>query len=119
MSASLTGTGVKSLGDDLREAGRLIADTTAPDRETAALVGPVAQATTPRRTGGTAAALRFGAGPDGPTVEVPGDHVVPLHWGAPANHQRAQPWVAEAFRRNEDRILTIYETHAEQVIDRI
>lgn len=116
---AITTRGVDGLGRDLREAGQALADTRTADEEAAILVGRVAVSMAPRRTGRTAAAVRFGATPVGPSVEVPVPHAVPLHWGAPANHQAAQPWVARAFTAQQDALLTVYEQHVDRVLDRL
>lgn len=118
-SAGFSSRGLDDLGADLRATGAAIADTQDPDQDVASLVGPVARATTPRRTGRTAASVRFGVGPVGPTVEVGARHAIPLHWGAPANHQAAQPWVAQAFTAKEAAIVDIYTAHADRIIDRL
>lgn len=116
-SAGFSTRGLDGLGRDLRAAGDAITDTQAADQDVASLVGPVARATTPRRTGRTAASVRFGVGPVGPTVEVDARHAIPLHWGAPANHQAAQPWVAQAFTAREVQVLDIYTAHADHIIE--
>jgi hypothetical protein len=93
------------------------ADTSQADAQAAAVVGPVARSTSPRATGQTAASLSWGATADGFGVEVGVDYAVPLHWGAPRNNQPARPWVADAVRRSEPDIVTVYETHLDHAVE--
>lgn len=110
-------SGVAQLRAAADRAASAAADTRAADDEAAAVVGPIARSTSPRRTGVTAASVRWGSTGEGFDVEVGVDHAVPLHWGAPANDQPARPWVAEAFRRAEPDIATVYETHLDRAVE--
>ena len=116
-SVSLDVSGAAELRRAAIAAGADAADTRQADADAASIVGPLARGTTPRATGRTAAALSWGATADGFGVEVAVDHAVPLHWGAPANHQAARPWVAEAMRRSESDIIDTYETHLDHAVE--
>lgn len=110
-------SGVAELRRAADAAGAAAADTAAADADAAAVVGPLARGTSPRRTGQTAASLSWGATGDGFAVEVAADHAVPLHWGAPANSQPARPWIADAYRRSEADIIAVYETHLDRAVE--
>lgn len=110
-------SGVAQLRAAADAAATAAGDTREADDAAAGVVGPIARATSPRRTGVTAASVRWGATGDGFDVEVAVDHAVPLHWGAPANGQPARPWVAEAFKRGEPDIAAAYETHLDHAVE--
>lgn len=110
--------GVSELRRAASAAGRAVADTTRADADAAAAVGPRARSTAPRGdTGQTAASVSWGATADGFGVDVGVDWSVPLHWGAPANNQRARPWVAEAFTAGEPDVAAAYEAHLERAVE--
>lgn len=117
-TARLDARGLPELVQAARSAAQELRDTREADERAAQLVGPVAAAAAPVRTGRTANALRWGATSDGPQVAVPVDWSVPLHWGAPANHQPAQPFVAAAFKRREADLVQLYDDTLDEVVGR-
>lgn len=118
MSDMIAVRGLPQLVQAARDAASELRDTREADERVAALVGPAAQAAAPVRTGRTANSVSWGATSDGPQVVVAVDWSVPLHWGAPANHQRAQPFVAAAFKRREADIVAVYDDQLDTIVER-
>ena len=117
MSSGLSVDGVRELERAADAAATQLADTTAADRDAAALVGPTAAATAPRATGRTAGSISWGADPEGGAQVLVGvEWSVPLHWGAPANGQPARPWVAAAWAAREADVVKVYEGHADAAV---
>jgi hypothetical protein len=81
-----------------------------------------AEPTAPRRSGALAATLR-GSGTQAAAIVRAGRGSVPyagpIHWGWPARHIPAQPWIYDAAQRSTEQWTGLYLTALEKIIDGI
>lgn len=118
-SAGVHADGLTQLVSSLDRASVELQDFTEPHRQATSLLVSAAAPSTPRLTGTLAAGTRSDASPKVGTVYNASDHAVPTHWGAPAKHIRAQPWLVETLTKVESRMVAQYEQHVETTLDTI
>lgn len=97
---------------DLKDAHRAVAE----------LVKDAADPRTPRRTGRLANSTRAAGTKSAAIVRAGGARVPyanPIHWGWPARHIAAQPWVSEAAEDTEPRWADEYMAALDAVIQAI
>lgn len=80
-----------------------------------------ARGNAPRRTGALAASGRGSGNTSRAAVEFGGASVPyanPIHWGWPARHIRAQPFLSEAIRQTEAIWERVYTDSMQRMVDR-
>lgn len=65
----------------------------------------------PRRSGRLAAAIRADVGPNGWVIGYPIRYATYVHWGAPARHVRAQPWLLQDAQAAAADLEQLYTEH--------
>lgn len=114
--------GLKTLRRTLKRAGVSLQDLKDAHREVAETVVRAAAPHAPRRTGtlagttrpaGTQAAAIVRAG----YASVP--YAGPIHWGWPARHIKAQPWLYDAAVDSQDRWTGVYLAALEHIIKKV
>lgn len=114
--------GARQLRATIKKANGDLTDLKAAHAAVAALVSKVAAARAPKRTGRLAASVR-GSGTNTTAFIRAGFKSVPyagpIHWGWPARHIKAQPFLSEAATRTEGQWLPIYEGAVEQALGEV
>jgi hypothetical protein len=114
--------GGKTLRRTLKEAGIGLADLKDAHAQVAQLVVRAAEPAAPHRTGALAATMR-GSGQAGAAVVRAGRASVPyagpIHWGWPARHIKAQPWIYDAAQASAEQWTGLYLAALEKIIDGI
>lgn len=116
---------VRVEGDDrfratLRRAADELGDLKATHREAAQVI--VDRANPPVVSGALAGGLRVVATDDGAFVTVGGPAEVyagPIHWGWPARHIKAQPFVVEAEQSAHDQWVNVYADRLDDIVSKI
>lgn len=113
-------------GDRLRAtmtaAGAKLADLTRVHRRTAAKVAATALPATPVRSGALAATVRPGASKTTAMVRAGAGAVVyapVIHFGWPAHHIPAQPWILTAAQSTQDEWTGYYEDEIDKILNTI
>lgn len=118
--ARVTIAGLPRLRSALRAAGRNLDDLKNANAAAAAIVAAAASARAPRRTGRLAASVRGNRAAGRATVLAGGaavPYAAPIHWGWPARHIEAQPFVSEAAQATEATWTAAYQADIEKVVD--
>lgn len=114
--------GGRQLRAALREAAGDLGDLRHANTQAAALVARAGAADAPRRSGLLAASVRPGASQSAAIVRA-GSARVPyagvIHYGWPARHIRAQPWLREDAERTQPTWLALYHRAIQAILDRI
>lgn len=114
--------GARQLRRALKQAGINVQDLKDAHREAAELVKRAADPDAPRRSGALASSTRA-AGTQAAAIVRAGSARVPyagpIHWGWPARHIDAQPWIADAAERTEPEWTQEYLDHLETIINAI
>ena len=119
MAASITLKGAARLEGDLDRAGRQLGDLRDAARDTARLVASAGSAGAPRRTGALAASLEPTAGRNLSSITSALVYAVPIHWGRPAHHIEANPFLYRAAQRTEPAWAGVYERAVQKVADSV
>lgn len=117
-TTSVSVQGLSRLRRDLRKAGEGLEDLKAANAAAAAIVAAAAEARAPRRTGRLAASVRGNRAASRASVSagrasVP--YAGPIHYGWPARHIEAQPFVIDAAQATESAWLPAYERDLDRV----
>lgn len=116
---SLEVDGARQLRRTLKDAGVSVQDLKDAHREVAELVAQRAAPNAPRRTGRLADSVRP-AGTQSAAIVRAGraalPYAGPIHWGWPAHHITAQPWIAEAAETSQNTWEHLYLQAIEHII---
>jgi hypothetical protein len=114
--------GLRTLRRTLKAAGVSLQDLKDAHAQVANLVVRAAEPAAPRRSGALAATMR-GSGTQAAAVVRAGRASVPyagpIHWGWPARHIKAQPWIYDAAQNSQDQWTGLYLAALEKIIDGI
>jgi hypothetical protein len=114
--------GLRTLRRELKRAGASMQDLKDAHNDVAQHVVRAAAPGAPRRTGRLAGTQR-GCGTQSAAVVRAGGaatpYAGPIHWGWPARHVKAQPWLYDAATRTQDTWTGIYLSALEKIIDKI
>lgn len=114
--------GARELRAALKRAGLSLQDLKEVNAKVAALVAGLARPRTPRRTGRLAGTVRGNravsqAVVQAGTAAVP--YAGPIHWGWPARHIEAQPWISDAAVESESQWLGLIQDGLEAIVDQV
>lgn len=114
--------GARQLRRTLRKAGDDLTEMRAAHQAVANLVAGAATATAPRRTGLLAGTVRGAGTKTHATIRagyarVP--YAGPIHWGWPARHIRANPWLTTAGASTEPAWFALYTRRVEDILDTV
>jgi hypothetical protein len=114
--------GMARFRSTLRKAGHDLSDLKAANQRASAIVAQWASVTAPRRSGMLGSSVR-------PTTRVSGARVLggsasvpyagPIHWGWPARHIGAQPFMSRAAQSTESIWRGFYEQDLRDIIGQI
>lgn len=114
--------GLRDLRRELRRAGRDMTDLKDANAAAAALVAGAARAGAPHRTGSLAGSGRGNRAAGKATVSFGGarlPYAGPIHYGWPAHHITANPFVIDAALATEPQWLPLYEHDLAGIADSI
>jgi hypothetical protein len=114
--------GIRRLRRELRRADVDLSDLRSVNLQAAQIVAAAAQPRTPHRTGALARSVRAGASRTAGVVRAGGARVPyagPIHWGWPARHIPAQPWLTDTAADTEPLWADRYMQALEDVLDHI
>ena len=112
--------GAAALAASLAKAARDIANLEAGFTAAADVIEGAQRAGAPRRTGRLAGAMRTTYdGPNLASLTNPLVYAVPIHWGRPAHHIEANPYVIRAARNSEPQWTAAAEKAAQQVCNEV
>ena len=110
---------IKAAGDDLDPTAGGLKDV---NRSAAQVVVTAASPATPRKSGKLAGSLRVGATNRAGIVRAGKSSVPyagPIHWGWPARHIKARPWLADKAKATESQWTDVYLEAMNDLLDRI
>lgn len=118
----VTVEGLAALTRTMRKAGEDLTDLKDANARAAAIVASAAAGMAPRRTGRLAASIRgtraaARARVVAGRVSVP--YAAPIHWGWPARHIKANPFLSDAARATEPQWLPQYLKDVEAALDNV
>lgn len=118
----MTVEGAARLRQSLRKAGADAADLKTANARAASIVAQAAAASAPRRTGRLAATVRGNKAVGkaivrGGSARVP--YAGPIHWGWPARHIAAQPFMSEAAVRTQPIWLPEFFKDMQSICDQV
>jgi hypothetical protein len=114
--------GARQLRRSLKAAGVSLADLKSAHAEVAAQVATRAHGRAPKVTGRLDASIRSAGTQSAAIVRAGGAAVPyagPIHWGWPARHITAHPWIADAAEESQDQWSRTYLRAVEQIIDQV
>lgn len=114
--------GLRQLKASMKRAGIDVQDLKDAHKAAAELVQRAAQPRAPRRSGRLAASMRSAGTQSAAIVRAGGartPYAGPIHWGWPARHIVAQPWIAEAAEQTEPAWAHTYMAAIEAVVNAI
>lgn len=114
--------GARELRRTLRRAGQDVRQVKQLHTEVAGIVASAARPKTPHRTGRLASTVRPGATQTASIVRAGFARVPygpPIHWGWPARHIKAQPWLTQAAQASEPRWFAVFSAGVERLLDKI
>lgn len=114
--------GLRELRRGMRQLNEDLADLKDANATAAATVASAAAARAPHLTGRLAASVRGNRALSRATVLAGGARVPyagPVHWGWPAHHIEAHPFVVDAAQATEPVWLPAYQLAVEQAVDRV
>jgi hypothetical protein len=120
VNVQLRVVGAKELAASLNKAAREVADLHDGFDEAGRIASAAGQSTAPRRTGRLAGSVR--ANPEGrnsTVITAPVVYAVPIHWGRPAHHIEANPFLVRGVDRSESQWLAAIEADAQRVCDQV
>lgn len=112
--------GGRRLRSTLRKAGSDLGELKAAHAAAAALVTAAAQARAPRRSGTLAGSVRGSGTKTAAIVRAGGARVPyaqPIHWGWPARHITANPFITEAAQATEPAWADTYRREVDRILD--
>jgi hypothetical protein len=114
--------GARELRRTMKAAALDLDDLKAANARAAAMVAQWASVTAPRRTGALGASVRA-ARQAGRARIVAGNAAVrysgPIHWGWPARHLTAQPWVSQAAVDTQPAWLPVYSHDIQRILNTV
>jgi hypothetical protein len=114
--------GARELRRTLKRAGVNLDDLKDANQAAGNIVAAAGRTSAPRRAGRLGNSVRASRAAASATVRA-GGAAVPyagvIHWGWPAHHIGAQPWLSEAATRTEPAWLAAYEAGVAKVLDTI
>ena len=114
--------GARELRRTMRRAGADMTELKAVHREAGSIVDHRARGNAPRRTGRLAASERVGATQTASIIRAGykrTPYAGPIHWGWPARHITAQPWITEAAQATEPLWTARFQQAIERILDKI
>jgi hypothetical protein len=111
--------GAEELERTMRQAGDDLRDLTTASKRAGDVVVGAARGRAPRRSGQLAASLFPVATPAGVTVSARAVYAGPIHWGWPARHIAANPFLSEAATRTEDTWVGFYLDEVQAAIAKV
>ncbi|MET0995457.1 MAG: HK97 gp10 family phage protein [Mycobacterium sp.] len=114
--------GLRTLRRTLKAAGLSLQDLKDAHADVARVVVVAAAPRAPRRTGKLVSTDRGSGTQSAAVVRAGGARVPyagPIHWGWPARHIKAQPWLYDAAVASQQRWEGVYLTALEHIIDKI
>lgn len=114
--------GARELRRTMRKAGADMQDLKDVHREAGAIVDNRAGGNAPRRTGRLVSSERVGATQTASIIRAGykrTPYAGPIHWGWPARHITAQPWITEAAQATEPLWIARFERGIERILDKI
>lgn len=114
--------GLPQLRRQLRQLVGDASDLKEANAAAASIVAAASASRAPRRTGRLAASVRGNRAVGRATVSAGGAAVPyagPIHWGWPAHHIEAQPFVVEAAQVTEPVWLAAYERDLAKAVDKV
>jgi hypothetical protein len=111
--------GARQLRASLKRAGVGVTELKAAHAEVAKLVEDRARPEAPRRSGRLAASMRSSGTQSAAVVRAGGAAVPyagPIHFGWPARHITANPWILDAAEAARDSWENVYLSHIEDLI---
>jgi hypothetical protein len=118
----VTVDGARQLRATLKRAGEDLADLRSTNAAVATYVAVRSAAAAPRRSGALAASVRGNAAATNATIRAGGAAVPyagPIHWGWPARHIAAQPFIADTAATTEPAWAAIYRARVSAIVNRI
>jgi hypothetical protein len=114
--------GLNALARTMRKAGEDLADLKDANRAAGDIVASAAAAMAPRRTGRLASSIRPARAAGRASVmagraSVP--YAPPIHWGWPARHIAAQPFLSNAAQQTESIWLPKYLADVQAALDKV
>jgi hypothetical protein len=112
--------GLTTLTRTMRKAGEDLGDLKNANARAAAIVVSAAAGMAPRRSGALASSIRGTRAAGRARVQagrasVP--YAAPIHWGWPARHIAANPFLSDAARATEGQWLPLYLADVEKALD--
>lgn len=117
-AASITVLGLSRLRRDLRRAGDDLGDLKDANKRAGQVVATEAARRSPRKTGRLSGSGRSSRAAGRASVLFGGARVPyagPVHWGWPAHHIEANPFIPEAAQATESTWLPAYEADLDKV----
>lgn len=114
--------GARELRASMRAAGRDLGDLADANQRVAGYVAAAATTAAPHRSGSLAATVRGNRAASSAVVKAGGSAVRyagAVHWGWPARHITAQPFLADTAARTEQTWTGIYFEAVQRIVDRI
>jgi hypothetical protein len=114
--------GARELRRTLRRAGDNLADLGAVHAAVSAMVAARAATLAPKRSGDLAGNIRGGKGKTSAVVRAGGARVPyagPIHWGWPARHINAHPFMVDAAHDTEPTWTAYYLTRVQAIMDTV
>jgi hypothetical protein len=114
--------GARTLRASLKAAGLSVQDLKDAHRQVADQVLAASRPVAPHRTGRLAASMRASGTQTAAIVRAGGARVPyagPIHWGWPARHIKAQPWLADTAASTQSTWEGTYLSALEHIIDSI
>lgn len=111
--------GLRELIKAMRAAGVDLDELKVASSRAAATVASAASARAPRRSGRMASRVKGNNARRKATVAVNTVYAGPVHYGWPARHITAQPFVIDAAQATEPTWLPAYEAEIEVILDKI
>ncbi|MGY4645887.1 hypothetical protein [Cellulomonas sp. URHB0016] len=112
--------GGRELRRTFKEAGQDLSDLKAVNKRVGDVIADAARSRAPIRTGRLAASLRPAAAAAKVTVRAGGSslrYAGPIHWGWPAHHIAANPFISEAATSTEPTWLELYFRELQDIVD--
>ena len=122
MSGLYVVDGAKELRKTLKQAGDDLKDLKEVNRRVGALIATAARTTAPVRTGALSASIRPAAAAAkvrirAGSAKVP--YAKPIHWGWPARHIRANPFLSDAATRTEETWVGYYFDELQAILNKV
>jgi hypothetical protein len=114
--------GAKELRRTLKQAGEDLADLKDVNKRVGELVASAARPRVPVRSGALAASIRPAAAAAKVTIRAGSaklPYAGPVHWGWPAHHITANPFLSDAATRTEETWVGFYFDELQAVVNKV